>query len=246
MPRLFVGDDALTIAAVILDKDGTLHRFDRYWAPRVAARLAALSAVVGHPAEALREPFGLAPDGGVRPDGLLAQGTRPEALTVAAAWLHSHGLAWMQARDAAVAAFAAADTAIDPRTGLEPIAGLHAWLAGWVEAGGKAAIASTASRADVEHTVAAMAIGEWVPWRLGGDDAVAVKPAPDAVWHLCAAMGVSPAQVAVVGDGVNDLLMGRAAGVAAVIGVLSGVETAESLAGHADAVVPDLAHLRLA
>jgi phosphoglycolate phosphatase len=245
MPRLLVGDDALTIAALILDKDGTLHRFDRYWVPRVEARLAALSLRVDRPVDDLRRTFGLLTGGRVDPDGLLAQGTRPEALAVAAAWLHRHGLSWMAARASAVAAFADADAALSPETGLEPIAGLHDWLGRWADAGGLSAIASTAGRADVARAVAVLQLGRWIPWCLGGDEGVAVKPSPDAVFELCGRMGLQPGQVAVVGDGVNDMRMGRAAGVAAVIGVLSGVETAERLAEHADWVVPDLTYLRL-
>jgi phosphoglycolate phosphatase-like HAD superfamily hydrolase len=145
---------------------------------------------------------------------------------------------------APAAAFADADTAVSPETGLEPVAGLQDWLGRWADAGGLSAIASTAGRADVERAVNVLALDRWIPWRLGGDDGVAVKPAPDAVYDLCGRMGLQPAQVAVVGDGVNDLLMGRSAGVAAVIGVLSGVETAERLAAHADWVVPDLTCLR--
>jgi HAD superfamily hydrolase (TIGR01493 family) len=211
----------------------------------VEARLSALLRRAGRPIETLRLSLGITPEGRVAPDGLLAQGTRSEAQTVAAAWLHGHGWSWMAARTAAADAFAEADAACRPDLGLEPISGLHGWLDAWSAAGGLTAIASTASRADVERAVDVLDLDRRIPWRLGGDDPVAVKPAPDAVHHLCAAMGVSPAEVAVVGDGVNDLLMGRAAGVAAVVGVLSGVETAERLAEHADWVLPDLTHLRL-
>jgi phosphoglycolate phosphatase-like HAD superfamily hydrolase len=245
MPRLSVGDDVLSIAALILDKDGTLHRFDRYWVPLVEARLSALTRRCNQPPDDLRQAFGITPAGRVLPDGLLAQGTRAEAVTVAVAWLHGHGWSWMAARAAAGEAFAEADGTHRPQARIEPIPGLHDWLAGWHAAGGLSAIASTASRADVELAVEALGLDTWIPWRLGGDDPVPVKPQPDAVHHLCAAMGVRPAEVLVVGDGVNDLQMGRAAGVAGVVGVLTGVEPAARLAEHADWVVPDLTHLRL-
>ena len=58
------------------------------------------------------------------------------------------------------------------------------------------------------------------------DDGVPVKPAPDMVLRLCAAIGVPPARTAVVGDSAADLRMARAAGAGLAIGVLTGVGSA--------------------
>ena len=44
-----------------------------------------------------------------------------------------------------------------------------------------------------------------------------------------------------VGDTAHDLKMGRNAGVGLVVGVLTGAGTAQSLAPHADHIVPDVA-----
>jgi phosphoglycolate phosphatase len=54
---------------------------------------------------------------------------------------------------------------------------------------------------------------------------------------------VSPARTLVVGDSVVDLLMGRAAGVALTMGVLSGSGTAQTLARHADILLPTVCAL---
>jgi phosphoglycolate phosphatase len=49
--------------------------------------------------------------------------------------------------------------------------------------------------------------------------------------------------VAVVGDAVHDLAMGRAAGVGLTVGVLSGTSGHADLAGLADIVVESIAAL---
>ena len=59
---------------------------------------------------------------------------------------------------------------------------------------------------------------------------------------FCAAHGLSPARVAMVGDSTHDLHAGRAAGMKAVA-VLTGIARAEALAPEADVVLPDIGHL---
>jgi len=49
--------------------------------------------------------------------------------------------------------------------------------------------------------------------------------------------------VAVVGDAVHDLAMGRAAGVGLTVGVLSGTSRREDLVGLADIIVASIADL---
>jgi phosphoglycolate phosphatase len=54
-------------------------------------------------------------------------------------------------------------------------------------------------------------------------------------------VGVAAREAVVVGDAVADVLMGREAGVALTVGVLTGVTTAAEFDGHADVVVSSLA-----
>ncbi|MBI1878711.1 MAG: HAD family hydrolase [Chloroflexi bacterium] len=63
------------------------------------------------------------------------------------------------------------------------------------------------------------------------------------VLTLCRTLGVLPAKTVIVGDNAADLQMGRAAGVGLLVGVLSGVSSAETLAPHADIVLPSVAGL---
>ncbi|MFF5084607.1 phosphonatase-like hydrolase [Actinoplanes sp. NPDC000266] len=79
---------------------------------------------------------------------------------------------------------------------------------------------------------------ETVGWRIGRDlDAVVCasdvaegRPAPDMIREAMRLTGVTdPAQVLAAGDTALDVQAGRAAGVAYVIGVLSGAQTAAEL-----------------
>jgi phosphoglycolate phosphatase len=63
------------------------------------------------------------------------------------------------------------------------------------------------------------------------------------VHAFCEAVGTSPKAVAVVGDNLHDLEMGRAAGAGLLVGVLTGTSAHADLAPHADAVLDSIADL---
>jgi len=92
----------------------------------------------------------------------------------------------------------------------------------------------------------------WLDGRLDavvcGDEVEHGRPAPDLIYEAMRRCGVAdPGAVVVVGDTPADLEAGHAAGVAQVIGVLSGAHDAESLGQHAPsrliASVADLVEL---
>jgi phosphoglycolate phosphatase len=61
--------------------------------------------------------------------------------------------------------------------------------------------------------------------------------------HVCRTLNIAPAQTIMVGDAVADLEMGRNAGAARVIAVLTGLADAALLAPHADQVTASIADL---
>jgi phosphoglycolate phosphatase len=63
------------------------------------------------------------------------------------------------------------------------------------------------------------------------------------IFAICARLGLSPAQAAMVGDSTQDLRMGRTAGVGVNVGVCSGVTPAEALRPHADFVLNSIDEL---
>ncbi len=76
----------------------------------------------------------------------------------------------------------------------------------------------------------------------GYDSGFGAKPQPGMGLAFCRALGLAPAEVAMVGDSTHDLLSGRAAGLCTVA-VLSGPAAAQELAPHADVVLPDISAL---
>lgn len=77
---------------------------------------------------------------------------------------------------------------------------------------------------------------------IAGDDTVARgKPHPDMALHVAGALGLSPGSCVLIGDGVPDAAMGRAAGMR-VIGVSYGVSEPDELKrAGADTVVDSFA-----
>lgn len=89
-----------------------------------------------------------------------------------------------------------------------------------------------------------------MPWRDLIDDSIASdevaqgRPAPDMLLALAERQGVTPAEIAKVGDTPSDIQQGRAAGAGFVVGVLYGTHTRDQLAAHEpDALIEHLSEL---
>jgi phosphoglycolate phosphatase len=77
----------------------------------------------------------------------------------------------------------------------------------------------------------------------GCDSGFGVKPEPGMALAFCQATGLHPSAIAVVGDAVHDLEMGRRAGVGSKVGVLSGTAAREDLEPHADVLIGSVANI---
>ena len=75
------------------------------------------------------------------------------------------------------------------------------------------------------------------------DSGHGLKPGPGMALAFCSACGLAPGEIAVIGDNRHDLDMGRSAGAAMVIGVLTGTSTRADFEGHADRVYSGLAEM---
>ncbi len=130
----------------------------------------------------------------------------------------------------------------DPVALATPLADLPALFDGIRAGGRRIAVVTTDDRAPTDATLRALGVRTVVEGMVCGDDGFPMKPAPDPVFALCQALRTEPPRVAVIGDTRADLAMARAAGVGRVVGVLSGVGTAEDLA-DADVVLRSVADL---
>jgi phosphoglycolate phosphatase len=224
------------IAGILFDKDGTLIRYDESWGPvnREAARIAA----AGRPdlELPLLKAAGMDPvSGHTLADSLLAAGNAAEI----------------------AAGFVAAGSplAVDDLTGLldalfvratdyaVPVTDLRALFSDLKGRGLKLGIASSDNELSIRQTAARFEIAEYVDFVAGYDSGFGPKPEPGMVLGFCAATGLPPTRVAMVGDNNHDMVMGAGAGALLKIGVLTGTGTRETLAPHADFCLDSIAAL---
>lgn len=176
--------------------------------------------------------------GRVAPGGPLAIGTMAQIEDLLATLLRR----WCPSVAAARRAVEAAWSIPDPVATAVPLTDLGALFTRARTGGRRIAVVTTDDRAPTEETLRHLGVREQVAALVCGDDGFPVKPAPDAVFALCQALGTVPERVAVVGDSGADIAMGRSAGAGLVIGVRSGLGRDEDLAA-ADAVIDSVADL---
>lgn len=111
------------------------------------------------------------------------------------------------AREAALAVLRRHELAAAETAALNPgVAAFLDWLAGH---GVRRAVLSRNMREAVEKVLGRCGLS-FDPV-LAREDAP-YKPSPEGIWHICAAWGVAPAEVLMVGDYLYDLQAGRSAG----------------------------------
>lgn len=229
------------IELVVFDKDGTLIEFDRMWRDWVAALGANLSAATGRPL--VDQVFGLMGvdpvSGLIYPHGLLAATPMARLRELMVEALEDEGIA----AERAEAAMAGAWHPPDPVALATPVTDLPALFDRLEARGIRSAVATADDRRPTERTLAALGIAARFGALSCADDGHPVKPFPDPIHKIAAAMGVAPDVMLVVGDSPADMRMGLAAGVRRVVGVLTGVGDEASLGPLADVVLPSVADL---
>lgn len=213
MPRLRAGALVVEADLIVFDKDGVLLDFHRLWDALTAARVAALGG--GDELHALLTR-------------LLPIATREQAIAAAAILLKS--------TPAAVrSGFETADAGFDRGAHTHPFPGVVEAVTRLHHAGFALAVATSDRTDGAMHFLRQAGIAGLFTSIVGADRVAASKPAPDMVRLACAEADVPPGRTVVVGDHAIDMGMGRSAGVAALIGVRSGVGD-ETLA--ADVLIP--------
>jgi HAD superfamily hydrolase (TIGR01509 family) len=234
--------DALTdIDLLVFDKDGTLIEFHLMWGGWLDTLASRLDAATGlslkeglYPLLGVNRQTGI-----VHAHGLLAATPMSRIREVVQAYVGEAGASPAVARDAVAAAWHAPD----PVALAQPVTDLAALLGRLRTRVGTFAVATSDDRDPTERTLEALGVTAEFAAITCADDGIRTKPAPDPVLHICATLGIAPARTAVVGDSPADLLMGRAAGVARSIGVLTGVGDRASLEPFADLVLRSIAEL---
>jgi phosphoglycolate phosphatase len=227
----------LAIRGILFDKDGTIVDYWRTWLP--VNRKAALYAAGG--------------DAAVAAELLRLGGHDPETDRITPGAPLAAGDFMDIAR--AFAAHPDVAPASELLAGIERVfvegAAAHSVL---IEGAGAAigelhrrgfrlGIATNDVAAGIEASLAQHGLLDLFDFAAGSDSGYGAKPDPRMAFAFCAAMELAREEVAVVGDAVHDLAMGRAAGVGLNVGVLSGTSGREDLAGLADVIVSSIAEL---
>ena len=227
---------AATISGILFDKDGTLLDYAKSWIP-VNYELARIAAAGDEDlSRKLLVAGGMDPDTGyVTPDSLLAAGTAAE---IAEGFVGAGAPFAVEAlterfdnlfANSAELAVAVTDLA-------NFFATMHArgyWLG----------VASSDNEASIRATARRFGFDGYLHFVAGYDSGFGVKPEPGMVLGFCAATGLEPHEVAMVGDNNHDLHMGRNAGAGVTVAVLTGTGSRESLSAASDYCLNDITEL---
>lgn len=222
----------MQIKGLLFDKDGTLFDFHRSWGPWLAGFLDEMSDDQPHSAR-MAEALGFDLSAHrFLPGSVFVHDTLVEILD--AVMPHLDG--WTRGD---LEAYAIRETAKVPQIPTVPLAPL---LGGFKARGLVLGIATN----DNEHPAKAQlqsagVIGHF-DFIAGYDSGYGGKPATGMQDAFCAAHGLEPAQVAMVGDSLHDMTSGRDAGMV-TLGVLTGTTSHADLATVADVVLADIGEI---
>lgn len=225
------------IRGLLFDKDGTLIDSVATWTPVYRA---ILETALGHRREdwdRVFEESGYDPvTGSFKPNSLLASGTTDKFVDLW--WPEAKGaeraekIGWVDRQFVELS-----------RAHLKPLMPLGPLLAEWRGMGLKLGIGTNDNEASARMHMKELGVDSQFDFICGYDTVERAKPAGDMVHAFCAACGLEPVEVAVVGDNLHDLHMAHDAGAGLAIGVLTGNSGHDDLAGDADAVLDSIAGL---
>ena len=219
--------------AVLFDKDGTLFDFGATWEAWAEAFL--LRACGDDRARAARVGAKIGFDLDSRrfaPGSIVIAGTPDEVARAA-------GPLFPEYDHDTLVAILNEEAANAPQAEAVPLAPL---LDGLRARGLRLGVATNDAEAPALAHLAAAGIVERFDFIAGYDSGHGAKPGPGQMLAFCDRLGLNPARCVMVGDSLHDLHAGRAAGMATVA-VLTGLAGAETLAPHADVVLPDIGHI---
>jgi phosphoglycolate phosphatase len=224
------------IKAILFDKDGTLIDFEATWGP--VNQQIGLMAAGGNVelAKTILDGCGVdAITGKTRPESPLAIAAADEiadALIEAGSRLSKTQLV----EELHILFAGAARRAV-------ALTDLPALFATLRSQGFQLGVASSDSAEAVAATIQTLGFEAFVDFHCGYDSGFGPKPEPGMIDAFCAALGLKPNEIAMVGDSTHDLGMGRAAAAGLNIGVLTGTGVEETLRALADVLIPSIADL---
>ena len=224
----------MAIGGILFDKDGTLLDFFETWIPayRAAVEVAADFAGDHAMADRMLRVTGFDPESGsFDPESLLAGGTTAQ---ICDAWADEAGIVERDRFSKLV------HDAMDDYAARFPVPvaeGLDALFERLAGKGYALGIATMDSEVVARVTAETLGLSRWLTFLAGYNSGHGVKPEAGMVLGFCAAAGLTPAEVLVIGDTDRDVNMARNAGAGMAVGVLTGASPADRLARIADQVL---------
>lgn len=227
----------MAIRGVLFDKDGTLIDYVRTWIP--IHREVALYAAGGDPvvADQLLRLCGQDPaTDAVTAGSVLAAGSIQEIAEAFAAHLGPLTPPDLAAEIDRLYSEGGARHAVLVKGGRTTLTTLQ-------RRGFRLGVATNDSTGGLEASLNRAGVLDLFDFAAGCDSGFGAKPDPRMVFAFCRATGIAAKEVAMVGDSVHDLAMGRAAGVGLNVGVLSGTSDRTDLQDLADVLIDTLESL---
>ena len=220
------------LRALIFDKDGTLFDFRASWGAWTRAVLDQIPKTPEQ-AQTLARRLGFDPATGHfdRDSIVIAHSTYEIADVIAATLAHPQPEALYGQLNALAKA-----APMVPAVDLPRVFGALRTM------GLKIGLATNDTEGPARHHLQAAGILPLFDFVAGCDSGWGGKPAPGQLLAFAKAVGLDPAQIAMVGDSVHDMQAAANAGMMRVA-VLTGIAEAADLAPHSDVILPDIGGL---
>jgi phosphoglycolate phosphatase len=124
-----------------------------------------------------------------------------------------------------------------------PVTDLAAFFGRLKDLGLKLGVASSDNEQSIRQTAGRFGFADHLDFVAGYDSGHGVKPGRGMIDGFCAAVGLTPSQIAMVGDNNHDMHMGHAAGAGVKVAVLTGTGSRETLSASADLCLDDITAL---
>lgn len=231
----------MKIRGILFDKDGTLIDFQRTWMPAYRAGLELLSTWSDDESlseRCLEETGYDRQSGKVRANSALASHANDD---IAEQWLCLSGLPGNPEARKQIVAVMETYAATKP----EPIFDVAALFDDLASRDFHLGVATMDGEWVARSSLSALHADHEVSFFAGWDSGHGKKPDPGMALAFCAATGLEPGEIMVIGDSLHDLHMGRNAGAGLVVGVRSGVGRNDELSAEADHMLDDATQVEI-
>ncbi len=226
------------IRGLLFDKDGTLFDFAATWSSVLDDTLAALTSDRTLQVQMARETGYDPQTGEFIPGSLAVAGALDEVAAIWAGYLPDSN-----ASEVVEVANTIAESAVDGGVLVPAVPDLPSFLSDLQGQGFLLGIATHDSEVAARAHVASVGALDHFAFIAGYDSGHGLKPGAGMLLAFAQATGLTPPEIAMIGDSVHDLGVAPAAGAGLAVGVLTGPAEMTDLAPYADHVLPTIGEL---